>query len=92
MITYISERDRDVDEHMTIECAISFMYFFDSKNDVTIKTKITKKMQQKQLEEIYFWFRNESKMSSSDFRLEIFRKSLFSIRNEFRNVEFWFNE
>ena len=44
MITQISERDLDVDEHMTIECAISFMYFSDQKNDVTIKTKIIRKM------------------------------------------------
>ena len=44
MTTFISIRELDVDKHMTIEYAILFMYFFDQKNDVTIKTKIIKKI------------------------------------------------
>ena len=44
MITFISVRDLDVDKHMTIEYVILFMYFFDQKNDVTIKAKIIRKI------------------------------------------------
>ena len=44
MITFISVRDLDVDKHMTIEYAILFMYFFDQKNDVTVRTKIIRKI------------------------------------------------
>ena len=44
MITFISIRELDVDKHMTIEYAILFMYFFDQKNDVTIRVKIIRKI------------------------------------------------
>ena len=44
MITFISIRDLDVDKHMTIEYIILFMYFFDQKNDVTIKIKIIREI------------------------------------------------
>ena len=44
MITFILIRELDVDKHMTVEYAILSMYFFDQKNDVTIKTKITREI------------------------------------------------
>ena len=42
MITFISIRELDVDKHITVEYIILSMYFFDQKNDVTIKIKIIK--------------------------------------------------
>ena len=44
MITFILIRELNVDKHMTIEYVILFMYFFNQKNDVTIKIKIIKKI------------------------------------------------
>ena len=44
MTTFISIRGLDVDKHMTTEYAILFMYFPDQKDDVTVRTKIIKKI------------------------------------------------
>ena len=44
MTTHISERDLDVDEHLTVECAISSMCFSDQKDGARIRAKITKEM------------------------------------------------
>ena len=44
MITFISIRELDVDKHMTIEYVILSMYFSNQKNDVTVRTKITREM------------------------------------------------
>ena len=44
MITFISIRELDIDKHMTVEYVILFIYFSDQKNDVTVKTKITKEI------------------------------------------------